>query len=143
MVMSVREHQLFGQDHVRAYRESGGAVGGRWKRGTSILLLTTRGSRSGEERTSPLIYRPDGDRWVIVASKGGSPQHPAWFRNIEAHPDAISIQVGDEVIPVQATVAEGQERERLWRLMAEVWPDYDAYAQRTDRDIPVVVLSRR
>jgi deazaflavin-dependent oxidoreductase (nitroreductase family) len=141
--MAVQEEQLFGDEHVRVYRESGGAVGGRWKRGTSILLLTTRGRRSGEERTSPLIYRPDGDRWVVVASKGGAPDHPGWYRNIQAHPDDVSIQVGDEVIAVTASVAEGEERERLWRLMADAWPDYDAYANRTDRDIPVVVLTRR
>lgn len=141
--MAVQEEQLFGDEHVRVYRESGGAVGGRWKRGTSILLLTTRGRRSGQERTSPLIYRPDGDRWVVVASKGGAPDHPGWYRNIQAHPEDVSIQVGDEVIPVTASVAEGEERERLWRLMADVWPDYDAYAKRTDRDIPVVVLTRR
>jgi deazaflavin-dependent oxidoreductase (nitroreductase family) len=141
--MAVQEEQLFGDEHVRVYRESGGAVGGRWKRGTSILLLTTRGRRSAQERTSPLIYRPDGDRWVVVASKGGAPDHPGWYRNIQAHPEDVSIQVGDEVIPVTASVAEGEERERLWRLMADVWPDYDAYAKRTDRDIPVVVLTRR
>jgi deazaflavin-dependent oxidoreductase (nitroreductase family) len=141
--MSVQEDQLFGPEHVRVYRESGGAVGGLWKRGTSILLLTTRGSRTGEERTAPLIYRPDGDRWVIVASQGGAPTHPSWYRNIQAHPDEVSIQVGDEVIPVDASIAQGEERQRLWQRMAEVWPDYDAYARRTDREIPVVVLTRR
>jgi deazaflavin-dependent oxidoreductase (nitroreductase family) len=141
--VSTQEDQLFGREHVRVYRETGGAVGSRWKRGTSILLLTTRGSRSGEERTAPLIYRPDGDRFVIVASKGGAPAHPAWYTNLQAHPDDVSVQVGDRVTPVTATVAEGAERERLWHLMTEIWPDYDAYAERTDRDIPVVVLTPR
>lgn len=140
---STHEDRLYGAEHVRVYRETGGAVGSQWKHGTRILLLTTMGSRSGEERTAPLIYQPDGDRWVIVASKGGAPEHPAWYRNIEAHPDEVTVQVGSEVIPVRASIATGTERKRLWRLMTEVWPDYDAYAARTDREIPVVVLSRR
>ena len=133
----------FGPEHVRIYRETAGAEGYIWKRDTTILLLTTTGRRSGEERTHPLIHRTDGDdRWVVVASKGGWQDHPGWYYNLEADPDA-EIQVKDEVIPVRAHVAEGEERERLWKLMTEVWPDYDDYQQRTDRQIPVVVLERR
>jgi deazaflavin-dependent oxidoreductase (nitroreductase family) len=78
----------------------------------------------------------------VVASKGGSPENPAWFENLQADPDA-TIEVRDEEIPVRASVAEGEERERLWRLMAEVWPAYDEYQQKTSREIPIVVLSRR
>jgi deazaflavin-dependent oxidoreductase (nitroreductase family) len=141
--MAVRDEDLFGAEHVRVYRETGGEHGSRWRRGTTILLLTTRGSTSGKERTTPLIYRTDGDRWVVVASKGGAPDDPAWYRNTRAHPDQISVQVGEQVIPVTASVATGAERERLWTLMTEAWPDYDAYALRTDREIPVVVLARR
>ena len=136
------DDDLFGAEHVRVYRETGGERGYIWKKGTTILLLTTTGRNSGEPRTTPLIHRVDDGRWVIVASKGGTPDHPAWFKNLEADPDA-TIQVRDEEIPVRATVAEGEERERLWRDMAEVWPDYDAYQERTDREIPVVVLARR
>ncbi len=90
----------------------------------------------------PLIHRVDDGRWVIVASKGGWPDDPVWFKNLEAQPDA-EIEVLAERIPVRASVAEGEERERLWSLMTEVWPAYDEYQERTDRQIPVVVLSRR
>ena len=135
------DDDLFGGEHVRIFRETGGARGYEW-RGTTILLLSTTGRSSGEPRTTPLIHRTDDDRWVIVASKGGAPEHPAWFRNLEAEPEA-EIQVRDEVIPVRARVAGGEERERLWRLMAEAWPAYDDYQAKTDREIPVVVLERR
>jgi deazaflavin-dependent oxidoreductase (nitroreductase family) len=137
----IDDDALFGPEHVRVYRETGGEHGYHW-RGTEILLLTTRGRRSGEPRTMPLIHRVDGDRWVIVASKGGWPQNPAWFENLSAEPN-VEIEVHDERIPVVASVAEGEERARLWKLMTEVWPDYDSYQQRTDRQIPVVVLTRR
>lgn len=139
--MSGADDDLFGPEHVRVYRETGGERGYEW-RGTTILLLTTPGRRSGEPRTMPLIHRADGDRWVVVASKGGWPEHPLWFQNLQAQPDA-TIQVRDEEIPVRASVAEGEERERLWRLMTEVWPAYDEYQQKTSRQIPVVVLTRR
>jgi deazaflavin-dependent oxidoreductase (nitroreductase family) len=140
-VVSEADDQLFGQEHVRVYRETGGARGYEW-RGTHILLLTTEGRVSHEQRTTPLIHRTDDDRWVVVASKGGAPDHPSWFENLMANPD-VEIQVGDEQIPVHASVAEGDERARLWSLMAEVWPAYDDYQQRTEREIPVVVLTRR
>jgi deazaflavin-dependent oxidoreductase (nitroreductase family) len=136
------DDNLFGQEHVRVYRETGGARGYHWRKGTTILLLTTKGRNSGQERTTPLIHRVDGDRWVIVASKGGAPDHPGWFKNLQANPEA-TIQVQDEQIRVRASVAQGEERERLWTAMTEVWPDYDDYQKKTDREIPVVVLSRR
>jgi deazaflavin-dependent oxidoreductase (nitroreductase family) len=136
------DHDLFGQEHVRVYRETGGERGYHWRNGTTILLLTTKGRSSGQERTTPLIHRVDGDRWVVVASKGGAPDHPGWFQNLQADPEA-TIQVKAERIPVRASVAEGEERDRLWTAMTEVWPDYDSYQQKTDRQIPVVVFSRR
>ncbi|HXB16198.1 MAG TPA: nitroreductase family deazaflavin-dependent oxidoreductase [Solirubrobacteraceae bacterium] len=139
--MSGPDDNLFGEEHVRVYRETGGERGYHW-RGTTILLLTTRGRSSGEPRTTPLIHRTDGDRWVVVASKGGAPDHPGWFKNLEADADA-TIQVLGEEIPVRASTAEGEERERLWRLMAEAWPAYDEYQQKTSREIPVVILTRR
>jgi deazaflavin-dependent oxidoreductase (nitroreductase family) len=132
---------LFGSEHVRVYRETGGEPGYRW-RGTTILLLTTTGRSSGQERTTPLIFTEDGERWVVVASKGGAPEHPDWYKNLQASPEA-TIQVKSEVIPVLAETAQGEERARLWRSMAEVWPAYDDYQGKTDREIPVVVLSRR
>jgi deazaflavin-dependent oxidoreductase (nitroreductase family) len=135
------DNDLFGQEHVRVYRETDGKHGYRW-RGTTILLLTTNGRRSGEQRTTPLIHRNDGGRWVVVASKGGAPEHPDWYENLEADPDA-TIQVMKERIPVSAETAQGGDRERLWRLMADVWPAYDSYQQKTEREIPVVVFRRR
>jgi deazaflavin-dependent oxidoreductase (nitroreductase family) len=139
--VSGADDDLFGPEHVRVYRETGGDRGYEW-RGTTILLLSTRGRRSGEPRMLPLIHRTDGDRWIVVASKGGAPKHPLWFENLQAEPEA-TIQVRAEEIPVRASVAEGEERERLWRLMTEVWPAYDEYQQKTSRQIPVVVLTRR
>ena len=132
---------LFGEEHVRRYRETGGAVGHRWKEGATILLLTTKGRKTGEPTTTPLIYAQDGDRYVIVASKGGAPEHPGWYRNLAKSPD-VELQVKDDVFAARARTAEGEERERLWRKANEVWPHYDEYAEKTDREIPVVVLER-
>ena len=132
---------LFGDEHVRTYRETGGEVGHLWREGSTILLLTTKGRKTGEPRTTPLIYAQDGDRYVIVASKGGAPEHPGWYRNIERDPN-VELQVKGDVFAARARTAEGEERERLWRLANEVWPHYDEYATRTDREIPVVVLER-
>ena len=139
--MSQSDDELFGAEHVRVYRETGGARGYRW-RGSTILLLTTRGRNSGEERTTPLIHRTDDDRWVVIASKGGAPEHPDWYLNLRADP-AAEIQVEADVVPVVASTAAGEERARLWSLMTEVWPAYDDYQAKTDREIPVVVLTRR
>jgi deazaflavin-dependent oxidoreductase (nitroreductase family) len=139
--MTEDNDQLFGDEHVRVYRETDGERGYHW-RGTTILLLTTKGRKSGEDRTFPLIFRSDGDRFVVVASKGGAPDHPSWYKNLEAHPDA-QVQVKGEVVPVRASTANGDERARLWQLMTENWPDYDEYQKKTDREIPVVVLERR
>ncbi len=139
--MAQSDDELFGAEHVRVYRETDGEHGYHW-RGTTILLLTTRGRKSGEERTTPLIQRTDGERWVIVASKGGTPEHPSWYENLLADPQA-TIQVKGETIGVTASTAEGEERSRLWSLMTEVWPAYDDYQTKTDREIPVVVLTRR
>ena len=139
--MSQSDDELFGAEHVRVYRETDGARGYHW-RGTTILLLTTTGRSSGEERTTPLIHRADDGRWVVIASKGGAPEHPAWYRNLEADPEA-TIQVEGDVVPVVATTAEGEERSRLWSMMTEVWPAYDEYQAKTEREIPVVVLGPR
>lgn len=139
--VSEADDRLFGEEHVRVYRETNGQRGYHW-RGTTILLLTTRGRRSGEERTTPLIHRTDGDTWVLVASKGGAPDHPGWFKNLSEDPN-VTIEVKGDRIPVRAEVAHGDERTRLWKLMTEDWPAYDDYQEKTDREIPVVVLHRR
>ena len=132
---------LFGEEHVRRYRETGGEVGHEWKEGSTVLLLTTTGRTSGEPRTTPLIYAVDGDRYVIVASKGGAPDDPGWYLNLSKTPE-VELQVKDEVFGARARVAEGDERERLWAKANEVWPHYAEYATKTDREIPVVVLER-
>jgi proline iminopeptidase len=132
---------LFGEEHVRRYRETGGEVGHEWKEGSTVLLLTTTGRTSGEPRTTPLIYAVDGDRDVIVASKGGAPDDPGWYLNLSKTPE-VELQVKDEVFGARARVAEGDERERLWAKANEVWPHYAEYATKTDREIPVVVLER-
>ena len=141
--MSVEEDasHLFGAEHVRRYRETDGRLGHRWKRGTSILLLTTVGRRSGEERTTPLIYGHAGDDYVVVASKGGSDEPPGWYVNLRERPE-VDVQVRGERFRARARTASPEERQVLWREMASHWPDYDGYQARTRREIPVVVLER-
>src|SRR5437773_12121970 len=134
------DRSLFGPEHVRRYRETNGEVGYIWN-GVPILLLTTTGRRTGNETTTPLIFGRDGDRYVVVASKGGAPEHPGWYRNLVKHPE-VELQVKDEQFPARARTASGDERDRLWATMAEIWPAYDDYVHKTEREIPVVVLER-
>jgi deazaflavin-dependent oxidoreductase (nitroreductase family) len=131
---------LFGDEHVRRYRETGGQEGYEWN-GVKTLILTTTGRHSGLERSKALILGEDGDRYVVVASKGGAPQHPAWYLNLASDPN-VQVQVRDDVFSARARTAEGGERERLWKLMSGIWPAYDEYQRKTDREIPVVVLER-
>jgi proline iminopeptidase len=133
--------RLFGAEHVRRYRETDGDVGHDWMRGTKTLLLTTKGRKTGNPTTTPLIYAQVGDDYVIVASKGGAPAHPGWYRNLTKDPD-VQVQVRGDVFDARARTATGEERERLWETMMEQWPDYNVYQARTDREIPVVVLQR-
>lgn len=130
---------LYGAEHVRRYLETDGEVGYRWRNGAPILILTTKGRRSGEERLKPLIFGEDDGRYVVVASKGGAKRHPDWYLNLRAEPD-VHVQVKADRFRARARTAEGDERERLWQRMAEIWPAYDDYRQKTDREIPVVVL---
>lgn len=135
------DYSLLGDDHVRVYRETDGETG-YWWNGAPTLLLTTTGRTSGQQRTAPLIYGEDGDDYLIVASVGGMPNHPAWYLNLQAEPSA-HIQIRAEQLDVVARVAGDDEKPRLWKIMNEVWPNYEAYQARTDRVIPVVVLSPR
>jgi len=116
--------RLFGDEHVRRYRETGGEVGHVWKEGSTVLLLTTKGRKTGEQRTTPLIYAKDGDHYVIVASKGGAPDDPGWYRNLAKSPD-VELQVKDDVFPARARTADGGERERLWQKANAGWPHYE------------------
>lgn len=129
---------LLGAEHVKRYRETGGEVGHIWN-GATALLLTTTGRKSGEPRTQPLIYGADGERFIVVASKGGAPQHPAWYLNLQNNP-VVEIQVKDKVMKARARTASDTERDALWDLMTAVWPNYEQYAQRTTRKIPIVIL---
>ena len=126
--------------HVRRYVETDGRSGHRWN-GRNTLLLTTRGRRSGKLRRTALIYGRDGDRYLVVASNGGARNHPFWYLNLSAQPE-VQVQVGAERFAARARTAGAEERPRLWRLMAEIWPDYERYQKRTGREIPVVVLER-
>jgi proline iminopeptidase len=132
---------LFGQEHVRRYQETDGEEGFEWKEGSKILLLTTTGRNTGNKTTTPLIFGMDGDNPVIVASQGGAPEHPGWYKNLVKNP-AAEVQIKGETFPVRARDAEGEERDRLWRMMNREWRHYDEYQQKTDRVIPVVVLER-
>ena len=142
--MSEDEYQapdllLLGEEHVRRYQETDGEVGYIWN-GVPILLLTTTGRKSGQPRTTPLIHARDGDDYLVVASMGGAPQHPQWYLNLVANASA-QIQDRSEHIDVTARTAGEDEKARLWKIVAEQWPNYDVYQSRTDRVIPVVVLS--
>ena len=135
------DYSLFGDEHVRQYEETDGEVGFLWNDAT-CLVLTTTGRKSGEPRKFPLIFGQDGDNYLLVASKGGAPEHPGWYLNLEAHPEAV-VQVKADVIPVTAHTASPEEKARLWPIMLEQWPYYDEYQTKTDRDIPLVVLTPR
>lgn len=128
-------------DHIRRYVATGGAEGHEWRPGVFTLLLTTRGRRSGKLRRTALIYGRDGDAYLVVASQGGAPRHPAWYLNLLADPLA-QVQVGAETFAVRARTATPEEKSRMWRTMTAVWPAYDEYQTKTDREIPVVVLDR-
>ncbi|TDC62717.1 nitroreductase family deazaflavin-dependent oxidoreductase [Actinomadura sp. GC306] len=131
---------LFGKEHVERYQETDGEVGHEWQ-GTVTLLLTTTGRRTGKERTTPLIYQPEGDAYLVVASKGGADDHPLWYANLQANPE-VKVQVKGDKFTARARTATPDEKPALWRKMAAVWPAYDEYQEKTTRDIPVVVLER-
>ena len=130
--------------HVGAYKLTGGRVGSRvpWGENGSMLLLEHVGARSGKHRTIPLLYIEDGEDVVIVASKGGSHKHPAWFHNLMANP-ATRVQIGSEKRDVVARKASKREKKKLWPRVVDIWPSYESYQARTKREIPLVILSPR
>lgn len=135
------DYSLFGPEHVRQYEATGGKVGHIWN-GTTCLILRTIGRKSGEVRKFPLIYGRDGEDYVIIASKGGAPENPGWYLNLQANPQ-VEIQVEERVIPVTARTGSAQDKKRVWPTMTKQWPQYDDYQQKTSRDIPVVLLHPR
>jgi deazaflavin-dependent oxidoreductase (nitroreductase family) len=135
------DDDLFGDEHVRRYVETDGEVGYIWREGSPILILTTTGRKSGTEYPTPLIFGEDGENYVIVGSQGGRPNHPDWYLNLVANPD-VGVQVKADKFRARARTTEGDERDRLWRQMNGIWTHYDEYQEKTDREIPVVVLER-
>jgi deazaflavin-dependent oxidoreductase (nitroreductase family) len=126
--------------HIRRYVETDGAKGHQW-RGVQTLLLTTRGRKTGRLRRTALIYGRDGDRYLVVASNGGSKKHPSWYLNLADNPE-VEIQVGAERFAARALPATPEERAELWPGMTSTWPEYDKYQAKTERVIPLVILER-
>jgi deazaflavin-dependent oxidoreductase (nitroreductase family) len=131
----------FNRSIIAEFRANGGKVGGPFD-GAPILLLTSTGAKSGEPRTTPVVYLPDGERMVIFASKAGAPTNPGWYHNLLAHPTA-TVEVGTEAVEVEASVTSGEERERLFAAQVEWMPTFADYAEKTTREIPVIALTRR
>ena len=131
---------LFGQEHVKRYVATDGEEGHEWN-GAEVLILTTTGRRSGERRSTPLIYGRHGDDYLIVASKGGAPEDPAWYLNLSQQPE-VQVQVLGDRFTAHARTATADEKPELWEEMTGRWPAYTEYQRKTSRDIPVVVLER-
>ena len=127
-------------EHVKQYVDSGGKEGHFWQPGVPTLLLTTRGKKSGTARRTALIYGKDGDDYVVMASYAGAPAHPDWYFNLDADPEVV-IQVGEEIMTGTARTVSDEDRDRVWKAMTAIWPDYDEYATKTDRKIPLVAIS--
>jgi deazaflavin-dependent oxidoreductase (nitroreductase family) len=131
---------LFGQEHVKKYRETNGEKGHDWQ-GTQTLILTTTGHKSGEERSTPLIYGQAGDDYLIVASNGGADTPPAWYLNLDERPE-VEVQVWGDRFKARARRATPEEKPELWKTMTAHWPAYDEYQKNTEREIPVIVLEK-
>jgi len=138
-VMST-SYQDFNRNLINDLRTNGKPTSGPFL-GRHVLILTTKGAQSGEVRENPLVYTRDGDHYVIVASKGGAPTHPAWYHNLVQHPE-VTIEVGKDKFKARAHVAQGDEHERLYTHHADINPTFHDYRKRTTRKIPVIVLER-
>ncbi len=128
-------------DHVERYLDSDGADGADWE-GSQVIILSTTGRKSGKLRRTPLIRVSDGDNYLVIASMGGAPNHPAWYLNMVENPE-VTVQDRAEVHELIARRATSEEKAALWPIAAEVWPDYDNYQASTDRDIPLMICSPR
>lgn len=129
------------QEHMDRYLATNGEDGHLWRDGIPTLLLTTTGRKSGKATTTPLIYGQDGDRYMVVGSRGGAPDHPQWYLNLSAD-SSVQVQVKADKFSAQARTATPDEKPRLWEIMAKVYPPYNEYQGRTDREIPVIILER-
>jgi deazaflavin-dependent oxidoreductase (nitroreductase family) len=130
----------FNKTLIEEFRTNGGKVSGPFEK-APLLLLTTTGAKSGRTHTTPVVYTTDGDRIVIIASKGGAPSHPAWYHNVVANPK-VTIELPGEQFDADASVAAGDERDRLFAAQAALMPNFDEYQSKTTRQIPVVVIER-
>ncbi|MBS9534263.1 nitroreductase family deazaflavin-dependent oxidoreductase [Mycobacterium sp. M1] len=130
----------FNERNITEFRSRGGKLGGPFE-GAPVLLLTTTGAKSGQPRTSPMMYLPDGDRIIVFASNEGRDTHPSWYHNLRANPSA-TVEVGTETFPATATEITGEEHDRLYAIQAERYPGFAGYQAKTDRVIPVVALTR-
>ena len=130
----------FNRNLIDEFRANDGKVGGPFA-GAPLLLLTTTGAKTGAQRTTPLVYQNDGDRVVVFGSKGGAPTHPAWYLNLVANP-SVTVELPGETFEAHAATAEGAERERIWSVQKELMPGFADYEAKTDRQIPVVVITR-
>ena len=126
---------------IQEFRQNAGKIGGNFA-GAPVLLLSTTGAKTGQKRTTPLMYLPDGDRYVIFASKGGAPENPGWYHNLKANPSVV-LEVGTESFPAEASITTGTERDQLYARQAAKYPNFGEYQKRTTREIPVVVLKRK
>ena len=133
--------KLFVKFHTALYRLTGGRVMGSFGK-APVLLLTTTGRKSGKKRTTPLLYVEDAGAYFVVASSAGSPKHPAWYLNLVAHPET-ELQIRNRKLSTSAETSATDEKERLWVRFQKMYPDYDTYQKRTERDIPVVKLTPR
>jgi len=133
--------RLMSVANVWLFRASRGRLGAKFLGGAPVLLLTTKGRKSGEPRTAPVLYLRDGERLVVVASKGGFSHHPAWYLNLAASPD-VEVEIGDTRERRRARVVSGAEKEALWPKLVAMYRDFQQYQDRTERDIPVVVLEK-
>ena len=129
-------------EHVKVYVESGGKEGHIWQPGVPTLLLTSRGNKTGTARRTALIYGRDGDDYVVMASYAGAPTHPDWYLNLVADPEVV-IQMGEEIAAGTARTVADKDRDRVWKIMTAIWHDYDEYATKTSRKIPLVAISAK
>ena len=130
----------FNRNLIDEFRNNNGKVTGVFEN-APLLLLTTKGAKTGREHITPIVYTTDGDDVIVIASKGGAPNHPHWYLNLVANPD-VTVELPGETYAAHARVAQGDERNRLYRAQADAMPNFDEYQRKTDREIPVVVLER-
>ena len=135
------DQNTYNRQLIEEFRANRGKSGGPME-GRPLLLLTTTGAKSGQLRTTPMMYIPDGDRLLVIASNAGAPIHPDWYRNLVAYPE-VTVEVGNEIFEAITIVTEGPERQRLWTRVVELYPFFADHQAKVTRQIPVIVLERR